>query len=94
MKTVVIDGREMYSRDAAHAYLANVLSFPGYYGKNLDALYDCLTDISEPTHIVIYKFPDFTDCPENYLCSLLDTIVAGVKDNSFLTLSFDAGSGR
>ena len=24
-------------------------SFPDYYGRNLDALWDCLTDLAEPT---------------------------------------------
>ena len=26
-------------------YLKEMLEFPEYYGKNLDALYDCLTDL-------------------------------------------------
>ncbi len=34
----------MQEREAAHAYLAKRLHFPAYYGKNLDALYDLLTD--------------------------------------------------
>lgn len=35
----------MADRDAAHEYLAAVLEFPEYYGKNLDALYDCLSEM-------------------------------------------------
>ncbi len=30
--------------EQAHEYLAEVLELPAYYGKNLDALYDCLTE--------------------------------------------------
>ena len=33
------------TREAAHELIASVLSFPCYYGKNLDALYDCLREI-------------------------------------------------
>lgn len=29
-----------------HDYLMEALNFPDYYGKNLDALYDCLCEIS------------------------------------------------
>lgn len=34
-----------------HAALAEALSFPEWYGNNLDALYDCLTDLEDPVHL-------------------------------------------
>ena len=33
--------------EKAHTYLAEELDFPNYYGRNLDALYDCLTDLRD-----------------------------------------------
>ena len=36
-----------------HDYLKEVFDFPDYYGKNLDALYDCLCDIGVDTEIVL-----------------------------------------
>jgi len=36
-----------------HETLARALDFPSWYGKNLDALYDVLTDISEETVIAV-----------------------------------------
>lgn len=44
---IVLDGKEMTSRWKAHRYLAEMLAFPDYYGNNLDALYDCLTEGGE-----------------------------------------------
>ena len=38
--------------EKAHADLARVLHFPDYYGNNLDALHDCLTDLGD-TQLVI-----------------------------------------
>ena len=32
-----------------HGLIASALAFPDYYGRNLDALWDCLTDLAEPT---------------------------------------------
>jgi len=43
----------MTDRRTAHEYIAKMLSFPEYYGHNLDALYDMLTDIAKPSAIVI-----------------------------------------
>lgn len=41
---MILDG-ELIKKDG-HDYLAKALDFPDYYGKNLDALYDCLCEIS------------------------------------------------
>lgn len=38
-----VDCREMTSRAAVHDTLARTFALPAYYGRNLDALYDCLT---------------------------------------------------
>ena len=46
MRTVVIDFSRFGNAKEAHAYLKDTLSFPEYYGANLDALYDCLTDMT------------------------------------------------
>lgn len=44
-KTVRVDGALMTSREAAHDQLAARLSLPERYGRNLDALYDCLSEL-------------------------------------------------
>lgn len=41
--TYIIDGKNMCTRDAAHAELAHVLNLPEHYGMNLDALWDHVT---------------------------------------------------
>ncbi len=41
----ILDGAMMNSKKEAHSHLQEQLGFPEYYGQNLDALYDCLTDM-------------------------------------------------
>ena len=41
---VILDARKLDEKKAAHEYLKKILSFPDYYGCNLDALYDCLSE--------------------------------------------------
>ena len=43
----------MTSVTALHKYLRSALALPVYYGANLDALYDCLTEIAKPTQIIV-----------------------------------------
>lgn len=52
MKKIIIDCQNLLEREQAHRYLAQMLDFPEYYGKNLDALFDCLTELRECTIIL------------------------------------------
>ncbi|MBR6541927.1 MAG: barstar family protein, partial [Anaerotignum sp.] len=43
----VLDGKKMVSREEAHKYLKETFGFPDYYGENLDALRDCLEEMTD-----------------------------------------------
>ncbi|OWK46505.1 barstar family protein [Fimbriiglobus ruber] len=43
-----IDARRLTDAAGLHATLSEVLGFPAGYGKNLDALVDCLTHLDDP----------------------------------------------
>lgn len=46
MVKYVICGNAMISRETAHDELSRALSLPEYYGRNLDALWDCVSAMS------------------------------------------------
>ncbi len=48
-----IDCVTVHCKEDFHRILAEKLRFPACYGNNLDALYDCLTSISEKTHLIL-----------------------------------------
>ena len=52
MKNVILDCEKLLQRKQAHSYLAQMLDFPDYYGKNLDALFDCLTELGDCTIVL------------------------------------------
>ncbi|MCB1194001.1 MAG: barstar family protein [Leptospiraceae bacterium] len=53
MKKVIIDSVNINNLDELHTLIAEKLDFPTYYGKNNDALYDCLTgDIELPLTVI------------------------------------------
>lgn len=47
----VIDGCAIESREALHDAFARQLALPEWYGRSLDALHDCLSDIHEETEV-------------------------------------------
>ena len=51
--TVLLDGNAILDRETLHETLATGLCLPPWYGRNLDALYDCLTDVREDTVVVL-----------------------------------------
>ena len=47
MEKIILDGNILGDIEKAHEYLKEKLRLPNYYGNNLDALYDCLTEMEE-----------------------------------------------
>ncbi len=45
MTEYILDSRRLMTRSEAHEYLKEALGLPDYYGKNLDALHDCLGEM-------------------------------------------------
>ena len=50
MKT--LNGQNMLTRQQAHEELRRVLCLPDGYGRNLDALWDCVTTMREEVRLV------------------------------------------
>lgn len=47
MRVIELDAEKLNDRKESHIYLAKKLNLPEHYGRNLDALYDCLTEIDQ-----------------------------------------------
>ena len=60
MKIVILDAKKMAEKENMHEYFAKKFDLPEYYGRNLDALFDCLCEINEPTLIKL-KNEEFLD---------------------------------
>lgn len=48
-----IDCSNITDAKAMHQILAQFLDFPEWYGYNLDALYDCITELPCHTHLYL-----------------------------------------
>lgn len=47
----ILEGKNIRSKEELHEALKKLLEFPDYYGKNLDALWDCLRDVELPLEV-------------------------------------------
>lgn len=106
MKRIVLDLRTFDDREQAHTYLQEKLNLPAYYGRNLDALHDCLLDIREDTGFLLHvpeKMERFAGglrsvfedvCIENphlHLIEEEETMIANDKNAAFPRLCAHRG---
>lgn len=76
MKIIILDGDKIKNIDDFHTSFAKMLNFPAYYGRNLDALHDLLTEISDE----LYIFAVNTDELEENLGARWDIIVEMMEE--------------
>lgn len=86
MNEVVIFGYEYLEIEEIHEALAQELDFPDYYGANLDALYDVLTEISEETTITLNFTGVLEDNIEKYMERMWRVLCDAEEENLFLTV--------
>ena len=53
MKEITLDCCQITDEVQLHQALFTALSLPEWYGHNLDALFDCLTELEEDTHLIL-----------------------------------------
>ena len=54
-----------------YASLARALDLPAWFGQNLDALWDCLTDLDVPTAVVLQQWDRLADADPERAVQLL-----------------------
>lgn len=84
MKTVILDCEKLLQKEQAHLYLAEAFNLPDYYGKNLDALFDCLTEMGECN--IVLKEEAALHKTDSYGAKVLNVLEAAVQANPRLKL--------
>lgn len=81
MKVCILDGKTLENKEMLHNVLTDTLGLPDWYGRNLDALYDCLTDVQEETEIWIKNESFLREHLGNYAVVLMKMIDRSAKEN-------------
>lgn len=85
---VYLDAERLKDKASMAEYMKEALNLPEWFGGNLDALYDCLTEIDyEVTFILIEEEVKlFTRLP--YAYRTLIVISNAIEENPFLKIIF------
>ncbi len=86
-RRVTLSGNKMTSRETMHTYLSKKLKFPAYYGKNLDALHDCLASVATPLHITVTYTDQLLSATGSYGEAFLKVLRETAEENKSLTVT-------
>jgi RNAse (barnase) inhibitor barstar len=89
IEKVHLDFSQITSEEEFHDYIRNKLSFPIYYGKNLDAFWDCITEITEEMEIEIKGLESLSPALRSDIESYIELIKACIDEDEYckITLS-------
>ena len=79
-----LNGNDITNREQLHDALSEALELPEWYGRSLDALYDCLTDLSVPTTIHMENWPE-----EDYMQRALAVLRDAAEENELLQVRLE-----
>ena len=79
-----LNGNDITNREQLHDALSEALELPEWYGRSLDALYDCLTDLSVPTTIHVENWPE-----EDYRQRALAVLRDAAEENELLQVRWE-----
>ena len=88
MRYYSVDLKNIYTRDSLHTALKESLGLPDYYGRNLDALSDCLSDIRTDSEMEFIGLSDLMQNLMEYGERFLITLHKAAFSNPHLILVF------
>ena len=90
MEEIILNARRMTSIEQLHRYIKRKLDLPNYYGKNLDALWDVLSTISNPVCIKLINEDELYKNLGDYTEPFLRVFIEAANENE--NLYFEIGN--
>lgn len=81
-----LDFANITTKEELHDLLAESLCLPDYYGRNLDALYDCLTQM--PLCMISLHHMEALECLGDYALAFAETLEAAAAENLRLIMIY------
>ena len=78
---LVLDGNVIKDKDMLHNHMEKALDFPEWYGGNLDALYDCLTELMEEVDVELQNWDKMEETLGDYAGKVLRVLRDAAEAN-------------
>ncbi len=86
---IILDGQTIDSRETLHQRLSELLHLPVWYGRNLDALHDCLTELREPVTLRVIHAHELRESLGGYASNLGHVLYDCERENEKLTVFWE-----
>ena len=86
---LIIDGAVLTRPEAVHDLFVRSLALPEWYGRNLDALYDVLTELGTPLELFVRNRKDLEAHLGTYAEDLLNTLAEAEAENPTLAVTWE-----
>ena len=81
MREIIVDCSDITEKRQLHEVLKEALQLPEWYGHNLDALFDCLTELDEEIHLILQNWDH--DAP--FACGFESVFTDAATENKAFT---------
>jgi ribonuclease inhibitor len=87
-REIVLDAGKIMNKVSMGAYMREVLPLPEYFGNNLDALHDVLSEVEEDTVFYLTEENVRRICSSTYAYRVLLVISDAAEENPHLRILF------
>lgn len=87
-RKIWLDATRMKDKESLYAYMNELFELPEYFGNNLDALSDCLSEVIEHTDILLTRSCVKELCNDDYGFKVLIVLGEAANENPYLHLLF------
>jgi RNAse (barnase) inhibitor barstar len=88
MERIYLNAEEISTKEKMAGYMKEAFRFPDYFGGNLDALNDLLSEVYEDTQICLTRSNLEKICGNSYAYRTLTVLGAAAAENPHLAILF------
>ena len=87
-REIVLDAGQIMNKVSMSAYMREILPLPEYFGNNLDALHDALSEIDEDVVFLLTQDNVRRICSSTYAYRVLLVISDAAEENRHINILF------